>query len=298
VPPWGVLVLDNARSAIDALLMLVRPATWRRGAVVLGYMRQASRISRHAPSSSLNAPVGPRRRLEVLRLESATARRVARAHGCGVNDVVLTLVAGGVRALLDARGEPIARLRPRAGIAVALFSAGRGTAAGNDVGTLHVPLPLAEAEPAARMLLIAAETATAKQGSMVAAEPLVRAWLARFPVVRRGMERQRLVNLSETYLPGPTAPIEILGAPILDLLPVAPLAGNLGLSFVALSYAGRISVAVRADADQFPDLEVLAGAMERDWWTLAGQVSPAGDRRGRPRAQPAKIEKEADLVAG
>jgi hypothetical protein len=121
--------------------------------------------------------------------------------------------------------------------------------------------------------LIAGETALAKRTQVASAEPVLRAWVGRFDVVRRAMERQRLVNLAETYLPGPTARIEVLGAPVLDLLPIAPLAGNLGLSFVALSYAGCLAVTVRADADRFPDLDVLVAAMERDWQMLAGSVA-------------------------
>ncbi len=271
-PPWVELVLDNIRSKVESALGLARPATWRLVAGVARSSWQASSLARHAPRTSLNAPVGPSRRLSTLRLDLRAAKRVARAHGCGVNDVVLSLVAGGVRALLDARGEPIGQLRPRAGVAVALFSPGHGLEAGNDIGTLHVPLPISEADPGTRLPLIAAESARAKRSPMVAAEPVLRAWLGRFAVVRRSMEHQRLVNLAETYLPGPPVPIDVLGAPVIDLLPIAPLAGNLGLSFVALSYAGHLAVTVRADADQFPDLEVLSAAMERDWETLAGSV--------------------------
>ena len=278
-PPWGVLVRDNLRRLMASALRLVRPATWRLLADVACSARRTSALARRAPRTSLNAPVGPRRRLATLRLDLTTARRVARARGCGVNDVVLTVVAGGVRALLDARGEPIGQLRPRAGIAVALFSAGHGREAGNDVGTLHVRLPLAEPDPGGRLPLIAAERARAKGDPMVATEPILRAWLGRFGPVRRSMEGQRLVNLAETYLPGPPVPIDVLGAPVLDLLPIAPLAGNLGLSFVALSYAGRLAVTVRADADQFPDLDVLSVAMERDWHALAQSVPPT--RRSR-----------------
>ena len=182
-----------------------------------------------------------------------------------------------MRALLDARGEPVALLRPRAGIAVALFSAGHGLEAGNDVGTVHVRLPIGEPDPAAR-LIIAAERAEAKRSPLVPLEPVLRAWTGRVGAVRRSMEHQRLVNLAETYLPGPPVAIDILGAHVLDLHPIAPLTGNLGLSFVALSYAGRLTISVRADADQFPDLEVLTDAMERDWRALAGSVAPGSIR--------------------
>ncbi len=278
--PWGALVGDNVRTTIGALPRLVRPSTWRAFAEILRYARRASSLSRNSERSSLNAPVGPRRRLWALRIDQRAAKRVARARGCGVNDVVLTLAAGGVRALLEARGEPVAQLRPRAGVAVALFSADRGGAAGNDIGTLHVPLPLAEADPDARLRLIAAETARAKASPMVAAEPILRAWMGRFGFVRRSMEHQRLVNLAETYLPGPPVAIDILGTRVLDLLPIAPLAGNLGLSFVALSYAGRLAITVRADADRFPDLDLLATAMEREWQALGVPAeTPDGPER-------------------
>jgi diacylglycerol O-acyltransferase / wax synthase len=274
-PPWQELVFDNVRSTIESARRLARPATWRLVAEVARAARQTFRLARRAQSTSLNAPVGPRRRLATVWLDLAAARRVARAHGCAVNDVVLSLVAGGVRALLDGRGEPIERVRPRAGIAVALFSPGHGAEAGNDIGTLHVRLPIGEADPSARLPSIAAASVRARHSRMVAAEPLLRAWFGRFGVFRRALDHQRLVNLAETYLPGPPVPIEVLGAPVLDLLPIAPLAGNLSLSFVALSYAGRLAVTVRVDADQFPDLDVLLAAMERDWQALAGSMAPS-----------------------
>lgn len=286
-PRWGALVRDNIRSTIESALRLARPATWRLVVAVVRSGWRASSLARRAPWTSLNAPVGPGRRVATMRLDLAAAKRVARAHDCGANDVVLTLVAGGVRALLDARREPIERLRPRVGISTAMFSAGHGREAGNDIGTLHVALPLAEPDPGARLPLIAAERARAAQSPMVAAEPVLRAWLGSFGVVRRSMERQRLVNLSETYLPGPPVPIDVLGARVLDLLPIAPLAGNLGLSFVALSYAGRLAITVRADAHQFPDLDVLSAAMERDWQALAPDsafsAGSLGSRTSRTR---------------
>jgi hypothetical protein len=218
-----------------------------------------------------------------VRLDLATARRVARRHGCGVHDVVLGVVAGGVRALLDARGEPIEQVRPRVGIAVARFSPGDGGRVGNDIGSVIVPLSIDAPDLDTRLRAIAAARDRAAESPMVAAEPTIRAWLGRIPVLRRSIERQRIINVTETYLPGPPAPIEVLGAPVLDLLPIAPIAGNLGLSFVALSYAGQLSVAVRADADQFPDLDELTAAMAQDWDALAREVVPDPDD-GTPSA--------------
>jgi hypothetical protein len=64
---------------------------------------------------------------------------------------------------------------------------------------------------------------------------------------------------------------------VLELVPIAPLAGNIGLSIVALSYAGRLAITVQADAAQFPDLDVLVSAMGRDGRALARRVrTPTG----------------------
>ena len=191
------------------------------------------------------------RRLATVRLDLLTAKRVARAHDCGVNDVVLGLVTGGVRALLAGRGEPIELLRPRAGIAVALFSPGHGTEAGNDIGTLHVPLPIGEADPrpGCRSSPVSGPGQAEPDGGRRADPPGVVRALRRVPA----RARPPAARQPRRDLPARSArPIDVLGAPVLDLLPIAPLAGNLGLSFVALSYAGRLEVAVRVDANQFP----------------------------------------------
>jgi hypothetical protein len=53
------------------------------------------------------------------------------------------------------------------------------------------------------------------------------------------IRRQRLTNLVECNVIGPPAPIRVLGAPVLDLVPIGVLAGNVAVSFLALSYSGE-----------------------------------------------------------
>jgi hypothetical protein len=62
----------------------------------------------------------------------------------------------------------------------------------------------------------------------------------------------------------------VLGARILDILPITRLFGNVGLTLCAFSYAGQISLVVTADATAFPDLDVLMAGMEQDWHALSG----------------------------
>ncbi len=117
-------------------------------AVVLRAFFAGWAATRDEPPTSLNDPVGPGRRLSLVRLDQREVRRVAQAHDAAINDVVLALVAGGVRDLLAARGEPIDRLTVRAGIAVTLPPSERRGDGANQFGSYAIPLPILEPDPA------------------------------------------------------------------------------------------------------------------------------------------------------
>jgi diacylglycerol O-acyltransferase / wax synthase len=110
VPSARELLCDNARRRAQglgrALSGLMDPG---------GMLRQARRtwpawreaVGHRASGTSLNrGRIGLDRRLALVHGDLADARTIARAHGGTVNDVVLAAVAGGLRDLLLARGEP------------------------------------------------------------------------------------------------------------------------------------------------------------------------------------------------
>ena len=61
------------------------------------------------PPSSLNGPIGPHRRWAWARSQLSDVKLVRGAFGGTVNDVVLTAIAGGFRALLAGREESTQR---------------------------------------------------------------------------------------------------------------------------------------------------------------------------------------------
>jgi WS/DGAT/MGAT family acyltransferase len=269
VPAWPELTADNARATLVAARLLAGRLSARKlTTAVRGHLRVLDE-GRGAPRTSLNAPVGPRRRLAVLRLDLTTARLVTHRYGGTVNDLVLSLATAGLRALLQSRGEPVDGLRLRCTVAVSLRPPG-SAAAGNRTGGFVVRLPCGEPAPGRRLAMVAAETARAKRDQPATAGNALLVWLARLGLARWFARRQRLTNVLESNVVGPTAPIRVLGTPVLDLVPIGNLAGNLGVSFLALSYAGRLVITVQADADRFGDLPVLMAAMRRDWAALSG----------------------------
>jgi len=74
--------------------------------------------------------------------------------------------------------------------------------------------------------------------------------------------RQR-VNVATASVPGPTVPLHLAGARVLEVVPVLPLIANEPLGLAALSYAGALAIGVVADPDAYPDLDTfLAGARQ------------------------------------
>ncbi len=85
--------------------------------------------------------------------------------------------------------------------------------------------------------------------------PLARvgmSWLRRFGGTR--------VTLFVTDVPGPTTPLWLAGARLLEAVPVAPLVQHVALGVAALSYAGELVVSVHADG-AVTDLDVMTDAM-------------------------------------
>ncbi len=268
-PGWGALVLANLRAGRGALRRWrPRPARWG-GSVRAGWRSLLAAWG--APRTSLNGPIGRHRRLAVVRLDLEEARAAAHERSATINDLVLNLVAGGLRALLLARGESIVDITPHAAVAVAQRTPDQAADGGNRAGIIVVRLPLSAADPMSRLAAVRTQTVTAKDSQHPTTEQGVLVWLARSRLMRYATRHQHLTNVVVSDVVGPADPVNLLGAPVLELIPLGALAGNLALSFLAFSYAGHLTITVRADADRYPDLEILVRAMTADARCLTGR---------------------------
>jgi WS/DGAT/MGAT family acyltransferase len=226
--------------------------------------------NRHAAArTSLNALPSVGRHLRVAHLDLEAARTIAHAHGAKVNDVVLAVVTGGVRELLLARGERVEGLELTTSEPATLRSAERARGElGNAAGALLVRLPAGDTDAIRRLEHIAAATRRAKAEQHPAYINGLFSWLAATRLALPLARHQHFVNFFVTNVPGPTAPLYLLGARIEDVTPVLGLAGNVTIVFAALSYCGRLNVLVSADAAACPEVDVLAAGMQRAWDAL------------------------------
>lgn len=270
--PWSLMrdnVASKARRLARGLALTRRPVdVWRAWGSTVSALRFMVAQASRAPRCSINRPIGPHRRLAVIRIPLDEAKRVAHAHGGKVNDLLLVLVAGGVRTLLLERGERIDGLELVASVPVSMR---HDSKLGNEVGTMLVPLPIGAANAAERLEVVAAATAGAKRAQSAAAESMAFSLMARLGLARRLSRHQRFVNLFITNVPGPPMPVDVLSSRLFDIIPVTPIAGNCTLGFGALSYSGCLAIAAVADADQVPDVDVVMRGMQGSWEALRSQ---------------------------
>jgi WS/DGAT/MGAT family acyltransferase len=246
-------------------------------ASVAGDVVETVRAGWGAPRSSLHALPGRARLLSAVHLDLELARAAAHDHGAKVNDVLLAIVVGGLRDLLVARGEPVAGRELNVSVPATLRDAGAARELGNAVGVMVVALPAGEPDARPRLARIAAATRTAKAAQHPAYVQDMMSWLAALGLSQPLARHQRFIHTFVTNVPGPRDPLYLLGARIESVLPVTGLAGNLTILFAALSYAGRLDVAVVADAAACPDVDVLVAGMRRASDALSVVPVPQAD---------------------
>ena len=189
-------------------------------------------------------------------------RTVRSALGGTVNDVVLCAAAGALRELLLARGEDPPRQGLRAMVPVNIRREGDHGELGNKVSSLFIDLPVVEADPRRRYELVAAATERHKAGGQArAASALTGLTDLAPPVLHASLARslfaKRLFNVTITNVPGSPRRVYAFGAPMIDVVPIVPLAADHALGIAVVSYAGEMTFGLYADRATVPDLDVL-----------------------------------------
>ena len=88
--------------------------------------------------------------------------------------------------------------------------------------------------------------------------------LARAGLLRWFVNHQRLVHTFATNLRGPAQPLTLAGAPLRAIIPIANTAGNVPVTFAALSYTGTLWLTVLSDPAQVPDVATLTAALRQE----------------------------------
>jgi len=221
-----------------------------------------------ASETPLNGPIGPHRCVDWTSFPLAEASAAAHAHGASLNDFVLAIVSGALRAFFEDRGIDPAHLDFRASCPVNVRSAKDPERTGNFVSSWVVALPLSEPDPHERLRKLHEATRELKHKHVaVAVQSLValHEWL---PIDLQALSRGAQ-NLVVTNVPGPSEPLYLRGARLERIYALAPLIANVGLTIAAVSCGGQLCIALNADEDRVPDLHVIVRALRAAFTELA-----------------------------
>jgi WS/DGAT/MGAT family acyltransferase len=215
-------------------------------------------------------------------------KTVGRALGCTINDVLMSTVAGVLRAYLRERGFDTDGLTLRASVPVNLRAADEPLALGNRFGLVFVELAPGLANPLER-LFATSDAMAALKGSLQPPMALMSLGLmgmmpamVQAPLVEL-FSRKASVVVSN--VPGPQAPLYMCGQRVSEMYFWVPQSGSIGLGLSLLSYAGQVyfgTVCDRGLVDD-PDALVARFAPEFEKLLLAATVGALAAKEGRAR---------------
>ena len=248
------------------------------------------------PMTRFNRPLTPNRIYACTTLPLADVRAVKDRLGCTLNDVVLAMAGGALRAWLTSTGE-LPRLSLTAAVPVSVRRDDEQRAWGNRVRNMFTTLATDEADPVARVGRISDAT-TAAKGVHADTDPRLQYdWWDFYPLWKayiswtRGLV-QRITgrpsyNLIISNVRGPGSPLFVEGFPLEELHSMGPLANELGLNITMWSYCATLSFGVVACPEHVPDLWDLVDRLPAalgELRTAAGIDAPSQPEPATPAA--------------
>jgi diacylglycerol O-acyltransferase / wax synthase len=249
-----------------------------------------------APQTKLNGKVSSHRVWDGAVFQLADIRSIKdRLEGATVNDVILTVIGGGLRKYLNKHDDlPKQTLSAMAPISVR--AEGEKESLGNLVSAMIVALGTHIEDPIERLQFIHKETKNSKAmtnavGARTLTDysqfmPAALAGLAARLYTKLGVSNLHspVFNVVATNVPGPRIPLYFAGAKMVRVMGTGPVFDGMGMINAIYSYGSEIAISFTADRDMVPDPAVYAAALQEAFdELLAAEMST-------PKA---KAEKEA-----
>jgi diacylglycerol O-acyltransferase len=245
-------------------------------------MTSAAGLLRPLGRSSLTGNVGPHRIWSWGRVSLSDVKAVRGAFGGTVNDVVLSIVSGGLRELLSGRGEEVDGRSIRALVPVSVRRPGETGVYNNQVSGMFAQLPVGIVDPVERLTVVSAQMDALKQSKQAVAGEVLTSLSGFAPPLLLALGGRIMarspsmgVQTGVTNVPGPQQPLQTLGRRLLESFPYVPLIGNVRISTAIFSYDGELYFGVTGDYGTCTDLDVLTTGIERAMSELLERAGPA-----------------------
>lgn len=227
-------------------------------------------LSLSAPKSMLNVPITGARRFAAQSWPVERLRRIGKAAGATVNDVVLALCSGALRSyLLSLEALPDAPLIAMVPVSLHGEESGSPDGGGNAIGAVMCNLGTNQADPAARLATVHQSMLDGKEAllSMTPLQILAMSAvgvspLGLWPLLRLTGTVRPPFNLVISNVPGPREPLYWNGARLDGLYPLSiPLDGQ-ALNITCTSYSDEIAFGLTGCRRTVPHLQRLLGYLD------------------------------------
>ncbi|WP_149359445.1 WS/DGAT/MGAT family O-acyltransferase [Lolliginicoccus suaedae] len=255
-------------SAVGGHMMSVRDIGKGLGRLSRSRFRKDDHIVTvlQAPRGILNGRIGRDRRFATQQYDIARLRRIASAAGCTLNDVVLAVCGGGLRAYLQ--GLDALPEKPLIAFVPVNIRPKDDPGGGNMVGGMLASLGTNEASAADRLRAVVASTSAAKQQM----ENMTRAAIIAYTtyvgsplLIQTGLAQFGLskvvppsFNVVISNVPGPKQPLYFRGNRLASVYPVSFLMHGGPLNITCESYGDTLNFGFVGCRDTLPRLQRLA----------------------------------------
>lgn len=278
---WGRVAARASGAGLD---MALRP--WRtvpRVGAAVDTLRWGGRLlaPARAPRSRLQGKPGGRKRMAWSPdgLPVSDLLEASHARGVTVNDLMLGVMAGGMRRYLAERDALVDEVLVVVPISMRELGAPLPRSVGNRIGLLPVRLPVGVDDHEQRVQLIRERTAALK-GTRAAAvsHALVTGTTLITPGVERVIHRmnQRYGTGVVTNVIGPDMELHVLGARIGGVIGWGGLTADLNLGAGFISLGGRVYGGLVTDEAITPDPGRLLRHLEDEWREVLPVRAPVG----------------------
>jgi diacylglycerol O-acyltransferase / wax synthase len=256
---------------------------------VAGMAGELAAILRYGddPATPLRGPLGARKQVAWARpLPLEEVRTVARALGCSINDVLMSVVAGTLGRYLRSRGVDTGGLTLRATLPVNLRPPDEPLSLGNRFGLVLLELPVGIAHPLERLYAVHEAMQALKQSEQPPAAFATLAVLGSLPSMVQDLAMAILTRKSSAVIsnvPGPREPMYVCGQRIREQFFWVPQTGSIGLGISVLTYAGEVQFGIIADRGLIPAPHEIVDGLAPEFERLLLLTVLGAMHRGRPR---------------
>jgi len=229
------------------------------------------------PRTRFNGKVSAHRVVDGRSFNLADIKKIrVLAEGATVNDVMLSIVGGSMRAYLQDKNElPDETLAAMAPISVR--SENEKNSMGNQVSAMRAPLGTHIEDPVERIAYVRAETQKSKAMTNALGARQMAEMSKLSPALYMGIGARLysqwglanrikpIFNTVVTNVPGPPVPIYSTGARLVNIFGNLCLLDGVALGHVIQSYVDKITVSVTACRDAMPDPAFYARCIQESF---------------------------------